>query len=40
MIAGYDLYGVDEKGHPSVGIKYVRLSEYSNKMIVARVKVK
>ena len=40
MIAGYELYGVDEKGHPSVEIKYVRRNEYSNKMTVARVKVK
>lgn len=40
MIAGYDLYGVDEKGRPSVGIKYVRRNEYSDKMTVARVKVK
>ena len=40
MIDGYDLYGVDDKGHSSVGIRYVRLSEYSDKMTAARVKVK
>lgn len=40
MVAGYNFYGVDDKGHPSVGLRYVRLSEYSDKMTVARVNVK
>ena len=40
MIAGYNLYGVDEKGGPSVGLKYVRLAESLDKMTIARVKVK
>ena len=25
MVAGYNFYGLDEKGHPNVSIKYVRL---------------
>ena len=37
MIAGYDLYGVDEKGHPSVMIRYVKSQQYTDKATVARV---
>ena len=40
MIAGYEFYGMDSDGKPSVYIKYVRSGGQSDKMTVARVKLK
>lgn len=39
MIAGYEVYGVDDKGRPDVGLRYVKLS-LGGGVSVARVKVK